>query len=215
MKVGTDGVLLGAWVSVRQPKRILDIGAGTGLISLMVAQRFPEADITGIEPDEPSFSEAKSNVSESAFRSRISILNKRLQNFQSDQKFDLILSNPPFFEWTHLENSSRNKARQQNDLTFEELIFHTANLLAPDGHFAVILPYQAEKTFLEWAKNQKLYPVKITQVKGNDSAPFKRSLILLSFEQFQAEIDALTVEISRNVYTQEYINLTRDFYLKM
>lgn len=215
MKVGTDGVLLGAWVSVNQPKRILDIGTGTGLIALMLAQRFPEAEITGIEPDEAAFSEAKFNVDESKFHKRITILNKRIQTFQSQEKFDLILSNPPFFERTHQENSSRNKARQQHDLTFAELISNAASLLLPDGHFAVIIPFQSENSFLELAAFHHLYPKKITHIRGNETAPFKRTLLLLSFTKFRVEPDLLTLEIARNVYTQDYINLTRDFYLKM
>ncbi|MBA5629011.1 tRNA1(Val) (adenine(37)-N6)-methyltransferase [Moheibacter lacus] len=215
MKVGTDGVLLGAWVKAESPKRILDIGAGTGLISLMLAQRYPQAEIIGVEPQEDAYFEAGKNVKHSKFSAEINIVNDRIQTFFSEEKFDLILSNPPFFEFTHKENSSRNSARQQTDLTFEELISHSESLLNPNGKFAVIIPFDAETVFKNFASNFNLYPERITHVKGNLNAHFKRSLMLFSRHLSDPKIDELIIEISRNNYTEEYIALTRDFYLKM
>lgn len=215
MKVGTDGVLLGAWANSENPQKILDIGTGTGLILLMLAQRFPEAKSTGIEIDENAFEEAKFNVSESIFKERCEVVHSSLQEFNSEEKFDLILSNPPFFELTHKENSSRNKARQQSDLTFQELIFHSEKLLSKNGKFAVIIPFESETYFVELAFELNLFPQKITRVKGNKNADFKRSLLCFSRTNSKPEKDELTIEISRNVYTENYISLTRDFYLKM
>lgn len=215
MKVGTDGVLLGAWVKAESPKRILDIGAGTGLISLMLAQRYPQAEIIGVEPQEDAYFEARENVKHSKFNEQINIVNDPIQTFSSEEKFDLILSNPPFFESTHKENSSRNSARQQTDLTFEELISHSESLLNPNGKFAVIIPFDAETVFKNFASNFNLYPERITHVKGNLNAHFKRSLMLFSRHLSDPKIDELIIEISRNNYTEEYIALTRDFYLKM
>lgn len=215
MKIGTDGVLLGSWVKSKSPKNILDIGTGTGLIVMMLAQRFPHAKLTGIEIDQNAFEEAQFNVSESKFTKRISVLHTSLQDFVSNEKFDLIVSNPPFFELTHKEISARNKARQQSDLTFEELIFYADKLLDPNGKLAIIIPYESETYFLNLASKFHLFPEKITNVKGNEKAPFKRSLILLSRNQSIVQTEELTIEISRNVYTEDYISLTKDFYLKM
>lgn len=214
MKIGTDGVLLGAWVKTENPTRILDIGTGTGLISLMLAQRYPKAQITAIEIDSDSFEEAKYNFEESPFHERISAMHRSLQKYDSPEKFDLIVSNPPFFELTHKQNSSRNTARQQSELKFSDLIFHSEIQLKSDGKLAVIIPYNSEAEFLDLAEMYGLYPNKITHVKGNENAPFKRSLLLLSRIQTQPEISELTLELSRNIYTEEYIALTRDFYLK-
>ena len=215
MKVGTDGVLLGAWANAENPKKILDIGTGTGLILLMLAQRFPQAKLTGIEIDENAFEEAKFNVSESIFKERCEVVYSSLQEFSSEEKFDLIVSNPPFFELTHKENSSRNKARQQSDLNFKELIFHSEKLLSENGKFVVIIPFESETYFVELASELNLFPQEITRVKGNENADFKRSLLCFSRTNSKSEIDELTIEISRNVYTENYISLTRDFYLKM
>lgn len=215
MKIGTDGVLLGAWANAENPKKILDIGTGTGLILLMLAQRFTESELTGIEIDVNAFEESKFNISQSKFHQRCEVFHSSLQKFNSEDWFDLIVSNPPFFELTHKENSSRNTARQQSDLTFKELIFNAEKLLSDDGKFAVIIPFESESYFILLASNFNLYPQKITRVKGNENAAFKRSLILFSRNNSEVEIDELVIEISRNVYTEAYISLTKDFYLKM
>lgn len=215
MKIGTDGVLLGAWAAAENPKRILDIGTGTGLISLMLAQRFSSSEITGIEIEKNAFEEARFNISESVFKERCSVIHLSLQEFDSEENFDLIVCNPPFFESTHKKATSRNIARQQSELTFEELIYHSEKLLAPAGKLAVIIPFESEKLFVELASRMNLFPEKITRVRGNEKALLKRSLMLFSRTQPQPEIDELVVEISRNIYTRAYINLTRDFYLKM
>lgn len=215
MKVGTDGVLLGAWAHVENPGNILDIGTGTGLIALMLAQRFPHAKLTGIEIDQNAFEEARFNVSTSKFRNRINVLHTSLQEFHSNEKYDLIVSNPPFFELTHKEISARNKARQQSDLTFEEMINYAEKLLSENGSFAVIIPFKSEIYFIDLASEFYLFPYKITRVKGNENLPFKRSLMLFSRNQSIVQTGELTIEISRNVYTEEYISLTKAFYLKM
>lgn len=215
MKVGTDGVLLGAWASIENPQFVLDIGSGTALITLMMAQRFPKASIQGIEIDENAFQESQQNIQNSPFSSRCQIDLSSLQNFETEQKFDLIVSNPPFFEWTHAENSTRNLARQQSDLTFEELLNHSKRLLNAEGKMAFILPYLAETEFLQLATQLNLFPEKITRVKGHASAKFKRSLLLLSSEKTSLFEDELIIELERNVYSKAYIELTKAFYLKM
>ncbi|SMC32129.1 tRNA1Val (adenine37-N6)-methyltransferase [Moheibacter sediminis] len=215
MKIGTDGVLLGAWANAKNPKKILDIGTGTGLILLMLAQRFPQTKLTGIEINENAFTEAWFNISESVFKERCSVIHSSLQEFNSEEKFDLIVSNPPFFEFTHKENSARNTARQQSDLSFEDLISHAEKLLSSNGKFAVVIPFESENHFVKLSIKLNLFPEKITRVKGNENADFKRSLMLFSRKQLEIEMDELIIEISRNIYTADYISLTKDFYLKM
>lgn len=215
MKIGTDGVLLGAWANAENPKKILDIGTGTGLILLMLAQRFSESELIGVEIDESAFEEAKLNVSESIFKERCSVIHSSLQEFNSEEKFDLIVSNPPFFELTYHDISPRNTARQQSHLTFEQLLVHVEKLLSDLGNFCVIIPYESENYFIDLAENLNLFPQKIIHIKGNENATIKRSMMLFSRDKSEIKIDELVIEISRNVYTQDYISLTKDFYLKM
>lgn len=215
MKVGTDGVLLGAWTTAENPKRILDIGSGTGLIGLLLAQRFPYAEITGIEIDKNAWMETEFNFAESPFSNRCKAVYSSLQNFKTDEKFDLIVSNPPFFKLTHSENSSRNIARQQLSLNFEDLLNYSEKLLHAKGNCAFILPFEAEEKFTHIAESVDLFPTKITRVKGNESAEYKRSLLLFSREKSTVFRNDLIVETARNVYTDDYIQLTKEFYLKM
>lgn len=215
MKVGTDGVLLGAWADSPNPKNILDIGTGTGLIMLMLAQRFPDSKLTGLEINKDAFQEALQNVSESIFMDRCRLIHSPVQEFKTTDLFDLIVSNPPFFEPSHPENTARNRARQQSDLSFDELLFHTKSLLTPLGKAAFIIPFASESTFLDLAKTHFLFPDKITRVKGMKNTPVKRSLISLSQNLTDCFADELVIEIERNVYTEEYIRLTQAFYLKM
>ena len=215
MKIGTDGVLLGAWANPENAKRILDVGTGTGLISLMLAQRFPTSEIWGLEIDENAANEAKLNFELSPFADRLNLVHSSIQKYESDQKFDCIISNPPFFDWTHQNDTARNTARQQSDLTLNELLIHTDRLLSETGIAAFILPFDKEPEFVDFAENLNLYPTKITRVRGNEKSPLKRSLIQFSRIKSSVEIDELIIEIERNVYTEDYIQLTKAFYLKM
>lgn len=215
MKVGTDGVLLGAWVNSENPKKILDIGSGTGLVGLMLAQRFPKAQIYAIEIEQFAFEECQFNFKNSPFADRCQVFFSSLQSYTTEEKFDLIVSNPPFFELTHKRESTRNLARQQKNLSFEELLFHTEKLMEPNADAAFIVPYLSEELFLKIAEDLGLFLKSITRVKGNKNAEFKRSLILLQKERCKVNTDELIIEIDRNVYTDQYIDLTKDFYLKM
>ncbi len=215
MKIGTDGVLLGAWAEAEDPKYILDIGSGTGLIALMLAQRFPNAQITAIEMEKNAAEESAMNFSESLFRDRCRAFHTSLQDFRSEIKFDLIVSNPPFFKLTHPTDTSRNKARQQSELEFVDLLMHSRRLLSESGKCAYIIPFEAENELMVLAEKSALFPMKITRVKGNPHSEFKRSLMLFSQIKNSPMINELTVELSRGIYTEDYINLTKDFYLKM
>lgn len=215
MKVGTDGVLLGAWAEAENPLNILDIGCGSGLIALMLAQRFDRAKITGVEISEEAAKEANFNFSESPFAHRCESINSSVQNFFSPGKFDLIVSNPPYFKWTHKGEPGRTAARQQSELDFESLLLHTERLLTLLGKAAFIIPRDSENHFLYIAESLGLYPLEITRVRGNPGSHFKRSLLGLGRFRKEPLRKELTVELSRNVYTREYIALTREFYLKM
>jgi len=215
MKVGVDGVLLGAWASAESPKRILDIGSGTGLIALMLAQRFENARITAVEINRSAFEESEFNFNNSPFSDRMKAVNLPIQEFKDENKFELIVSNPPYFKPNHDNGSDRSLARQQTELSFEDLSKSVEKLLVTAGNFGLILPFESENDFIRIASKNLLYPKKITRVRGNPQAEVKRSLMLFSNTKSDTEIDELTIEKSRNVYTEEYIGLTKEFYLKM
>lgn len=215
MKVGVDGVLLGAWSAAENPKRILDIGSGTGLIALMLAQRFETAEITAVEINRSAFEESEFNFRNSPFSDRMKAVNLPIQEFEDENKFDLIVSNPPYFEPNHNDGTDRSLARQKAELSFEELCKSVERLTDTTGNFGLILPYLSEDEFISIASKNQLFPKKITRVKGNPQAEVKRSLILFSGTKSDIEFDELTIEKSRNVYTEEYVGLTKEFYLKM
>lgn len=215
MKVGVDGVLLGAWAAAENPKRILDIGSGTGLIALMLAQRFEEAEITAVEINRSAFEESQFNFRNNPFANRMKAVNLPVQEFEEENKFDLIVSNPPYFEPNHDDGTDRSLARQKSELSFEELSKSVEKLLDTTGNFGLILPYLSENEFISIASKNMLFPKKITRVRGNPESVIKRSLILFSKTKSEIEFDELTIEKSRNVYTEKYIALTKEFYLKM
>jgi tRNA1Val (adenine37-N6)-methyltransferase len=214
MKVGTDGVLLGCWVSCEKARNILDIGCGTGLITLMLGQRNLIGNVTGIEIDKIASQEAQLNISNSDWEERIEIKHTSLQEFTSQLKFDLIVSNPPFFP-QNKSQQSRDIARHTNSLSFEELIDNAANLLAEKGIFCVIIPKDSEAYFCKIAIVQKLYCNRVCYIKGNDASEVKRVMMEFSFIKTVVLTEHLTIERSRHNYTDKYIQLCKDFYLKM
>lgn len=220
MKVGTDGVLLGAWAPIdHNPFSVLDIGAGTGIIALMIAQRSHAQQIDALEIDEDAYEEATDNFENSPWNDRLFCFHAGLDEFieEPEDEYDLIVSNPPFYSEDYKTKSEqRDLARFQDAMPFEELIESADLLLSENGIFAVILPYKEEENFIVLAKNSELYPTKITHVKGSPTSEIKRSLLAFSRHQStKVEIDELVIEINRHVYTPEYIALTKDFYLKM
>jgi tRNA1Val (adenine37-N6)-methyltransferase len=220
MKIGTDGVLLGAWVPVEQnPFSILDIGTGTGIIALMLAQRSTAQQIDALEIDEQAYEQATDNLENSPWNDRLFCFHAGLDEFmeEPEDEYDLIVSNPPFYgEDYKTNNDQRDLARFQDALPFEDLIEAADLLLSENGILAVIIPFKEEDRFLAIAKEFELYPTKITRVKGTPTAEIKRSLLALSRNKTTLfSIDELTIEIGRHEYTPEYIALTQDFYLKM
>lgn len=220
MKVGTDGVLLGAWTPIsNNPFSVLDIGAGTGIIALMLAQRSKAEQIDALEIDEDAYEQAVENFEASPWADRLFCFHAGLDEFidEPEDEYDLIVSNPPFYaEDYKTENEQRDLARFQDAMPFEELVEAADLLLSENGIFALIIPFKEEEKFITLAKESELYPLKITRVKGTPKSEIKRSLLAFSRNEVsEIEIDELVIEIDRHVYTPEYIELTKDFYLKM
>jgi len=219
MKVGTDGVLLGAWAEINSKVfSVLDIGAGTGLIALMIAQKSNVEVIDAIELNNDAYEQTVENFENSDWGDRLFCYHASLQEFtdEIEDKYDLIVSNPPFYTSTYKDLSEeRAMARHTESLTYAELLDGTSKLLSEIGSCAFIIPFLEEENFIELAKQQKLFPNRITRVKGTENSLIKRSLLQFSFTQKSTEISELAIEIERHQYTSAYIKLVEDFYLKM
>lgn len=219
MKIGTDGVLLGAWTSIKQqPFSILDIGSGTGVISLMLAQRCHAELIDAIEIDDDAYEQCIENFENSSWNDRLFCYHASLEEFveEIDDKYDLIVSNPPFYSDDYKsDNAQRDMARFQDALPFEHLIESVTQLLSEFGVFSAIIPFKEEEAFIGLAKDFGLFNNRLTRVKGNPNSEIKRSLLEFSFTKDKVETNELIIETERHQFTQDYINLTKDFYLKM
>lgn len=220
MKIGTDSVLLGAWCPIdNNPFSVLDIGAGTGVLSLMLAQRSHAEQIDAIEIDEEAYEQCVENFEASPWSDRLFCFHAGLDEFveEPEDEYDIIISNPPFYSEDYkTDNSQRDLARFQDAMPFEELVEAADLLLSENGIFAVIIPFKEEERFIDLCAEVELYPVKVTHVKGSHTTPIVRSL--LAFKRFELSVltaDELVIEINRHEYTDDYINLTKDFYLKM
>jgi len=218
MKVGTDGVLLGAWADISHSRHILDIGAGSGVIAIMLAQRAPEGMITAVEIDEQTAEQAKENMAASPFSERLRCISGSIQDFsaQSPTKFDLIVSNPPFFTGgTFSHSHSRNSIRHTVKLSHTDLLRSVNKLLDPNGRFCVILPYIEGLRFIEIATQARLHLTRSLQVISKEGKPIER--LLLQFEYTQKPMEEASLVIlhpeGRNNWTDDYIRLTGDFYL--
>jgi tRNA1Val (adenine37-N6)-methyltransferase len=219
MKVGTDGVLLGAWAPLEHnPFSILDIGAGTGLIALMLAQRSGAEQIDALEIDDDAYEQAVENFEESPWSDRLFCYHAGLDEFmeEPEDEYDLIVSNPPFYTDAYPSgDEQRDRARFEDSLPFEDLVEASGLLLSEEGVLAVIIPYKEKEKFLALAKAEELYPFKITRVKGTPESETKRTLLAFSRMERDIQEDELVIETARHIYTKEYIALTQDFYLKM
>ena len=229
MKIGTDAVLLGAWCPIENNTfSVLDIGAGTGILSLMLTQRSNAEQIDAIEIDENAYEQAVDNFENSPWSDRLFCFHAGLDEFVEEpeddpsdselaQQYDLIVCNPPFYaEDYKTENEQRDLARFQDALPFEDLVAAADLLLSENGIFAVIIPFKEEAKFIDLCAESELFPVKVTRVKGTPTSEIKRSL--LAFKRYELPVlaaDELIIETARHQYTTEYIALTKDFYLKM
>lgn len=216
MKVGTDGVLLGAWTDVSHSCRLLDIGTGTGLIALMLAQRCPKASITAIDIDAEAVEQARENVLLSPWPDRVEVALQDICKYLTDKHFDTIVSNPPYFiDSLKCPNDQRNTARHTDTLDAERLLESVARLLTDDGRFSIILPAEQTDLLIQTAYAQGLYPSRKTAVITRPGLSPKR--ILMEFQKTKEAFqpDELIIELERHVYSEGYIALTKDFYLKM
>ena len=219
MKVGTDGVLLGAWAPIDEVNSVLDIGTGTGLISMMLAQRTEKGKIVAIEVDESAANQAKANFANCNWKDKLEVVQQAIQDFakETEMQFDLIVCNPPFFSGgTFSANQDRNNVRHTIKLPHGDLLQAARSLLKSDGKFCVILPFIEGLRFQELARNYNLYCTAITEVHPKQDKPVERMLMQFEHAEKAVKQDKLIIQKEkRNDWTEEYMALTGDFYLKM
>ncbi|WP_439153305.1 tRNA1(Val) (adenine(37)-N6)-methyltransferase [Winogradskyella sp.] len=219
MKIGTDGVLLGAWTSINhRPFSVLDIGSGTGILALMIAQRSTAQIIEAIEIDADAYEQCADNFENSSWSDRLFCYHAALLEYveEIEDNYDLIICNPPFYsEDFKTNNTSRDLARFNDAMPFEHIIYAAVNLLSEIGILSIILPFKEEEHFTSIASKVGLFPNRRTHVKGNPESDIKRSLLEYSFVKSKVETLELIIETGRHQYTDDYINLTKEFYLKM
>jgi len=219
MKVGTDGVLLGAWVDVEHAQKILDVGTGSGVVAIMLGQRAVTAEIHAVEIDEQAAGQARENMEQAPWKDRLQVFNESIQDYArtSPHEYDLIVSNPPFFSGgTFSHNQDRNSVRHTVKMPHGDLLSAVRRLLAPNGKFCVILPYIEGLRFIELASSYNFYCTKITNVKPTAEKPVERLLLQFECKQRPQEENELVIQHEgRNDWTDAYIALTGAFYLKM
>ncbi|MBD0779634.1 methyltransferase [Maribacter sp. ANRC-HE7] len=226
MKIGTDGVLLGAWTEIdNNTYNILDIGSGTGIIALMLAQRSAADNIEAIELDGDAFEQCTENFENSPWGDRLFCFHAGFDEFVDEytevepdesELYDLIVSNPPFYkEDVTSGDSARDAARQNTSLPFDELVEGVSKLLTKEGSFSTIIPFKEESRFIALAAQNGLHPSRITRVKGTQTADTKRSLLQFSFIEHEIDENELIIEAERHQYTNDYTALTQAFYLNM
>ncbi len=215
MKVNTDGVLLGAWAKAGEAERILDIGTGTGVIALMMAQQCPTAMIDAIDIDARAAGQAKTNVEHSAWNERLCVYHSALQDFKPAYSYDFIVSNPPYFVNDLKPTDTRKSvAKHSVDLSYDELLTNVHRLLSETGQFAVVIPYFNKALFLEKAAGFGLFVSSALRVQAReDKVPY---LALLQLERRKGEEleEELVIQTLSGEYTAEYKALTQAFYLK-
>ena len=219
MKVGTDGVLLGAWATVLSEDKtfsVLDVGTGTGLIAMIVSQRNCNAIIDAIEIDKSACEQAIDNICKSPFKDRIKVIYKSFSDYQTDKKYDLIISNPPFFKKSlKCPDEKRSMARHNDSLPLKLLIEHAMTMLSESGRIAMILPVQQSEELDFIIATHRLFTARRTVIIPAEGLLPKRFLIEISSktEAADREINTLTLETKDRKRTQQYTELTKDFYL--
>ncbi len=212
MKVGTDGVLLGSWSNPINAEKILDIGCGTGLIALMLAQR-SKAEIIAIEIDSEAADEARLNFYNSHWKDRLKVVNDSVQQFSKNTnlRFDLIVSNPPYFD-TKLEASSRNTARRQHHLTLEDLFLSSTKILKKSGKINFILPYEEFDSIKQICSKHNLFINRLLLIRGNKQGSIKRIILDISYLESQLIREEISIEKEkRHDYSEEYTLLLKDY----
>lgn len=217
MKIGTDGVLLGAWADIEGDSRILDVGTGTGLIALMLAQRNASAEIVGVDISHEAIEEARDNFLNSPWAKRLSVTEGDVCSFESNEKFDHIVSNPPYFvDSLHSPDSLRTMARHTSSLKFEDLVTSAVRLLRPGGRLSVILPAECAMQF-RFAAFGRLWLRRQLNVvtKAGDSPRRTLMEFCLSDKPLMPSVATLIMRHRDSSYTEEYRHLTEDFYISL
>lgn len=229
MKIGTDAVLLGAWATIKkEPVSVLDIGAGTGILALMLAQRCYAELIDAIEIDDKAYEQCVDNFEQSPWGDRLFCYHASLQDFVSEIEdlYDLIICNPPFYapalvsaaskkEAAVIMSDARKTARFHDAMPFEYLLESVSKLLSEQGVFSVVIPFTEKDSFVTLASTFKLHANRLLLIKGTPASEIKRALIEFSFRESDLTEETLVIETARHQYTEAYVNLTKDFYLKM
>ncbi|WP_292008842.1 methyltransferase [Chryseobacterium sp.] len=210
-RVGTDGVLLGALAHVEGVQNVLEVGTGTGLISLMLAQRNPDASFLGIDIQEEAVELTRTNFENSPFRSRLYNQHQDFKAFLSDRKFDLIVSNPPYFEES---DSIKDKiARQVVELNFKQLINKASQLLSEKGILSVIIPFEVGIDWIKMTKEEGMNVTRKVNIRGIEGSKVKRLILEFSFLERPLEEAEFIIEKSPRKYSDQYLELTKEFHV--
>lgn len=216
MKVGTDGTLLGAWAHAPEGRcRILDIGTGTGLIAMMMAQRYPQAEIVGVDISSEACAQARENVKYSPFFKRVSIVNFDIAEYDSGELFDTIVSNPPYFvNSLNCPDENRTIARHSDSLSYKDLLKQVIRLLSDEGNFSLVIPTESISAIESEVAFEGLFLSRKFLIKTTPRKSPKR--VLMEFHKYPSghiDISEEVLETSPNVRSEWYSNLTKDFYL--
>lgn len=210
-RVGTDGVLLGALANVQNTLKILEIGTGTGLISLMLAQRNSDAEFLGIDINKDAAELTKINFENSPFCSRLKNIHQDFKFFETEQRFDLIVSNPPYFE---ASNSEKDKiARQTVELNFRQLVAKSSQMLSEKGSLSIIIPAEAGNDFIAIAEENRMFLIRKINIKGIENSKIKRLILEFSLSENNLIESEFIIEKSPRQYSDQYLELTQEFHV--
>lgn len=212
MKIGTDAMVFGALLPVLNKKKALDVGAGTGVLSLMCAQKNPHLQIDAIELDQAAYEEAIFNKQNSDFKQQIQVFQGDFLEYNSEEKYDLIFSNPPYYEnSSKSENASKNLARHTDSLTFDLLFQKVSSLLSSEGDFMLIVPYTSKQNLLQLAISNNLFLNELINIYGK---PSNLNRVVLSFSKKERTLKTIefTIRTEEGAYTSEYKELTKEFH---
>ncbi|WP_330743914.1 tRNA1(Val) (adenine(37)-N6)-methyltransferase [Chryseobacterium sp. CP-77] len=210
-RVGTDGVLLGALAYVEHASHVLEVGTGTGLISLMLAQRNLQAGFLGLDINEDAAKLTRLNFENSPFHARLKNSHQDFKTFETVDRFDLIVSNPPYFEESVSEKDKI--ARQTVELNFRQLISRAAKLLSGNGIFSVIIPVEAGGTFVSIGKENNLHLSRKINIRGIENAKAKRLILEFSSQEKETSESDFVIEKSPRQYSDQYLELTKEFHV--
>ncbi|GAB4126000.1 MAG: methyltransferase [Raineya sp.] len=216
MKVSTEACILGGYCEQAKPQNILDIGTGTGLLALMLNQKYPQASVTALEIEKNAFLQAQENVNQNLLAGKINVLHQSVQDFSlsSQEAFDLIVCNPPFYRKHLLSvNKYRNLALHQESLSLEELAECIKILLASKGLAFVLLPPKPMQQFILLCKEKTLFPQKVLEIYHSPQHQLFRYVVAFGFAQIEANLEKLYIKNTDATYTEPFQKLLKDFYL--